>query len=76
MADFGVPTGGVTMSSELVLRAATAAYLGRYRGQSRPHGESDLRFFLRWCADEALDLGRETVLGALGPASFLSIKRR
>jgi hypothetical protein len=34
-------------SNELVLRAATAAYLGRHRGQTRLHGESDLRVFLR-----------------------------
>ena len=33
--------------SELVLRAATAAYLGRYRGQTRLHTESDLDVFLR-----------------------------
>ncbi|MFF5235522.1 hypothetical protein [Dactylosporangium sp. NPDC000521] len=37
------------------MRAATAAYLGRYRGQTRLHCESDLRVFLRWCADH--DLG-------------------
>ena len=37
--------------NELVLRAATAAYLGRYRGQTRLHSESDLRVFLHWCAE-------------------------
>jgi site-specific recombinase XerD len=41
--------------NELVLRAAIAAYLGRYRGQTRLHSESDLRVFLRWCADHDLD---------------------
>src|SRR4051794_21387989 len=40
---------------QLVLRAAVAAYLGRYRGQTRLHTESDLRVFLRWCADQDLD---------------------
>jgi hypothetical protein len=38
-----------------VLRAAVAAYLGRYRGQTLLHTESDLRIFLRWCADQGLD---------------------
>lgn len=42
-------------SSELVLRAATAAYLGRDCGQTRQHSESDLRVFLRWCTDQELD---------------------
>jgi integrase/recombinase XerD len=32
-----------------------SAYLGRYRGETRVHTESDLRVFLRWCADEDLD---------------------
>jgi integrase/recombinase XerD len=39
----------------LVLRAATAAYLGRYRGKTRLHSKSDLRVFLRWCAEHDLD---------------------
>ncbi|GAB3853307.1 hypothetical protein GCM10027610_083030 [Dactylosporangium cerinum] len=39
----------------LVLRAAIAACLGRYRGQTRLHSESDLRVFLRWRADHDLD---------------------
>lgn len=38
-----------------MLRAAVSAYLGRYRGQTRLHTESDLRVFLRWCADHDLD---------------------
>src|SRR5690349_13072425 len=42
--------------NELVLRAATAAYLGRYRGQTRLHSESDLRVFLHWCTEQELDL--------------------
>ncbi len=32
-----------------------SAFLGRYRGQTRVHTESDLRVFLRWCADHGLD---------------------
>jgi site-specific recombinase XerD len=37
-----------------VLRAAVAAYLGRYRGQTRLHTNSDLRIFLRWCDEQEL----------------------
>ena len=32
-----------------------SAYLGRYRGETRVHTESDLRIFLRWCGDQDLD---------------------
>src|SRR3954454_14112016 len=39
----------------LVVRAAVSAYLGRYRGETRLHTESDLRVFLRWCTDQQLD---------------------
>src|SRR5262245_408166 len=49
------PAIGVARADHLVLCAAVAAYLGRYRGQTRLHTESDLRVFLRWCADEDLD---------------------
>jgi hypothetical protein len=37
----------VTSADDLVLRAAVSAYLGRYRGQSRMHSQSDLWMFLR-----------------------------
>src|SRR5690349_8137008 len=37
-------------SDERVLHAATAAHLGRYRGQSRLHTGSDLKTYLTWCA--------------------------
>ncbi|MFJ6195081.1 tyrosine-type recombinase/integrase [Micromonospora sp. NPDC092111] len=37
------------------MRAAVSAFLGRYRGQTRVHTESDLRVFLRWCAEHGLD---------------------
>jgi site-specific recombinase XerD len=49
------PFSGVARTNERVLRAAVAAYLGRYRGQTRAHAESDLRVFLRWCTDHDLD---------------------
>jgi site-specific recombinase XerD len=54
MAALPVPDVGVAYPTELVLRAAVSAYLGRYRGQSRLHAESDLRIFLRWCTDQDL----------------------
>jgi hypothetical protein len=41
--------------SDVSLRLAIAAYLARYKGQSRVHTESDLRSFLRWCRDRDLD---------------------
>jgi WD40 repeat protein len=50
-----VPASGVESVDHVVLRAAVAAYLGRYRGESRLHTESDLRVFRRWCADQDLD---------------------
>jgi integrase/recombinase XerD len=46
---------GIGSSDHLVLRAAVAAYLGRYRGQTRLHTNSDLRIFLRWCDDQGLE---------------------
>jgi site-specific recombinase XerD len=55
MAAITVPAVSGGCPNELILRAATAAYLGRYRGQTRLHSESDLRVFLRWCADHDLD---------------------
>src|SRR3954451_5920547 len=55
MAAFPAPACGFARAVELVLRAAVSAYLGRYRGQTRLHTESDLRVFLRWCTDQDLD---------------------
>jgi hypothetical protein len=46
---------GVTRADQLVLRAAVSAYLGRYRGETRLHTESDLPFFPRWCTDHDVD---------------------
>src|SRR4029077_16582418 len=37
-----------------VLRLAVAAYLARFKGQSRIHCESDLRSYLTWCQDHGL----------------------
>jgi integrase/recombinase XerD len=45
----------VSPPERLVLRAAVAAYLGRYRGASRLHTDSDLRIFLTWCESQDLD---------------------
>jgi hypothetical protein len=37
------------------LRLTVAAYLARFKGSSREHTESDLRCYLSWCAEHALD---------------------
>jgi integrase/recombinase XerD len=37
-----------------VLRLAVAAYLARFKGQSRIHCESDLRSYLTWCQEHGL----------------------
>ena len=37
------------------VRLAASAYLARFTGSSREHTESDLRCYLRWCADRDLD---------------------
>jgi integrase/recombinase XerD len=37
------------------VRLAASAYLARFTGSSRQHTESDLRCYLRWCADRGLD---------------------
>src|SRR6266508_1945773 len=55
MAAFPVPGTDLEPSDDLVLRTAVSAYLGRYRGESRVHTESDLRVFLRWCTDHGLE---------------------
>jgi integrase/recombinase XerD len=41
----------VPLTDDPLLRVALAAHLGRYRGASRVHTESDLHVYLRWCAD-------------------------
>jgi integrase/recombinase XerD len=37
------------------LQLAVPAYLGRFKGSSREHTESDLRSYLSWCAERGLD---------------------
>jgi integrase/recombinase XerD len=37
-----------------VVHMAVAAYLARFKGQSRVHAESDLRAYLTWCRDHDL----------------------
>jgi integrase/recombinase XerD len=37
------------------LRLAVAAYLARFKGTSRDHASSDLRYYLAWCAGRGLD---------------------
>lgn len=48
-------SGAVVVSDPVLLRAAVSACLGRYRGESRLHTESDLRIFLSWCVNQDLD---------------------
>jgi site-specific recombinase XerD len=55
MAAFPVHDAGLAPGDQLVLRASVSAYLGRYRGETRLHTESDLRVFLHWCTDHDLD---------------------
>ena len=46
---------GVVVTMSPVLRLAVAAYLARFKGQSRIHTESDLRGYLVWCELHGLD---------------------
>src|SRR3981189_1960772 len=55
MAAFPAPASGAVRAAELVLRAAVSAFLGRYRGQTRVHTESDLRVCLPWGTEQDLD---------------------
>src|SRR5690349_9165743 len=55
MTAFSAHTSSVITSDDRVLHAAVAAYLGRYRGQSRLHTTSDLKVFLAWRTDQGLD---------------------
>ncbi|MEQ4205762.1 hypothetical protein [Actinopolymorpha sp. B9G3] len=51
----GPAVSGVVVATSPLLRMAVAAYLARFKGQSRIHTESDLRGYLTWCEDRALD---------------------
>src|SRR5947199_3566300 len=55
MPAFPAPACGLAHDNQLVLRAAVSGYIGRYRGETRLHTESDLRVFLCWCTDQDLD---------------------
>ncbi|GAA2564575.1 tyrosine recombinase XerC [Winogradskya consettensis] len=55
MAASPISVSDVVSSDQLVVRAAASAFLGRYRGQTRVHTDSDLRVFLRWCTDQDLN---------------------
>jgi integrase len=55
MTTFPASVPDVAPFDHVVLRAAMSAYLGRYRGASRLHAESDLRIFLTWCTGQNLD---------------------
>jgi site-specific recombinase XerD len=55
MTTFSISDQAPTASDARVLRAAVAAYLGRYRGESRLHTGSDLKVFLTWCVGQGLD---------------------
>src|SRR4051794_10065894 len=65
MTTSSVPGHAVVVSDERVLRAAVAAYLGRYRAESRVHTGSDLKVFLTWCVGQDVDpleLGRVEIV--------------
>jgi site-specific recombinase XerD len=49
-----VTHGDIWLLSLVLLLTSYLPYLGRYRGGTRLHTESDLRVFLRWCADQDL----------------------
>jgi integrase/recombinase XerD len=51
----GPAVSGVIVTTPTVLRLAAAAYLARFKGQSRIHTESDLRGYLIWCEARGLE---------------------
>jgi integrase len=51
----GTAVSGVVVTTPNVLRMAVAAYLARFKGQSRIHTDSDLRSYLNWCESRGLD---------------------
>ena len=56
------------------LRLAGAAYLARFKGSSRESTASDLRCYLAWCGQRALDLRRHP-LGSLRPGRYRDVVR-
>ena len=51
----GPAVSGVVVTTPPILRMAVAAYLARFKAQSRIHTESDLRGYLAWCDSRGLD---------------------
>src|SRR5262245_48077211 len=51
----GPAVSGVVVVMSGVLRLAVAAYLARFKGETRVHTESDLRSYLVWCEQRGLD---------------------
>ena len=51
----GPAVSGAIVTTNHVRRLAVAAYLARFKGQSRVHTESDLRSYLTWCESHGLD---------------------
>ncbi len=51
----GPAVSGAVVTINHVRRLAVAAYLARFKGQSRVHTESDLRGYLTWCESHGLD---------------------
>jgi len=56
------------------LRLAVAACLARFKGSSRESTASDLRCYLAWCGQRALDLRRHP-LGSLRPGRYRDVVR-
>jgi site-specific recombinase XerD len=48
-------SGTIVSTTPPTIRLAMAAYLARFKGQSRVHTESDLRGYLDWCQQRDLD---------------------
>jgi integrase/recombinase XerD len=55
MTTFSVSRSDTVSSSRAALQAMVSAYLGRHRGATRSHTESDLRIFWTWCTGRELD---------------------
>ena len=51
----GPAVSGAVVTTPDLLLLAVAAYLARFKGQSRIHTESDLRGYLAWCELHGLD---------------------
>jgi integrase/recombinase XerD len=46
-----IPTSPISGALTDHVRLAAVAYLGRFKGSSREHTESDLRCYPVWCAE-------------------------